>query len=58
MLAPDHMRTKHGYAVDEVASAVQKCIRRGWQGWKKPIKQHGCGSRSEQLCCDEAGHIR
>jgi hypothetical protein len=23
------MRTKHGYAVDEVASAVQKCIRRG-----------------------------
>jgi hypothetical protein len=29
MLTPEHMRTKHGYAVDEVASAVQKCIRRG-----------------------------
>jgi replication-associated recombination protein RarA len=28
-MIPEHMRTKHGYAVDEVASAVQKCIRRG-----------------------------
>lgn len=29
MLTPEHMRTWHGYAVDEVASEVQKCIRRG-----------------------------
>ena len=31
MLTPEHMRTWHGYAVDEVASAVQKCIRRGYE---------------------------
>lgn len=31
MLAPEHMRTWHGYAVDEVASAIQKCIRRGYE---------------------------
>lgn len=31
MLTPEHMRTWHGYAVDEVASAVQKCVRRGYE---------------------------
>ena len=31
MPTPEHMRTWHGYAVDEVASAVQKCIRRGYE---------------------------
>lgn len=49
MLTPEHMRTKHGYSVDEVASAVQKCIRRGneeaalywsWEMIKSPNPSH------------------
>ena len=31
MNTPEHMRTWHYYPVDEVASAVQKCIRLGYE---------------------------
>jgi replication-associated recombination protein RarA len=50
---PQHMLTAHGYAVDEVASAVQKCIRRGYEEqalyWSFEMMQSPNKSHHSQL---------
>lgn len=42
------MRTRHNYQFDEVASALQKCIRRGWEDealfWAMELNESGYGA--------------